>query len=126
LFDILLNLHSGVRWLVLVALVVGIVLGWLRYRAGSAWNASVQQIVVMVVDIQIAIGAVLWVFYDGWDKGAFYAVIHPVVMLGAVAVMHMSAVIARKRSDARSWLIMSGASLAALVLIVAAIPWDRL
>jgi fumarate reductase subunit D len=120
------NIHSGVRWLVLVALVFGIVFGWLRYRAGAAWSPNIQQIVVMVVDIQIAIGAVIWIFFDGWNKSTFFAIIHPLVMLGAVAVMHVAAVAARKRSETRSWLIMSEASLAALVLIVAAIPWDRL
>jgi small basic protein len=122
----LVTIHSWTRWLVLVALLAGIAVGVLRYRAGREWSPYIYQPVVMVVDIQVAIGAVIWSFYDGWNRGFFFAVLHPMTMLLALAVAHVGYAIANKRDDARSWLIAGGASLVSLALIIGAIPWDRL
>ncbi|MCP3998769.1 MAG: hypothetical protein GY722_27410 [bacterium] len=47
-------------------------------------------------------------------------------MLLALAVAHLAFVFAKKRSEVRSWLLMAGASVVSLVLIIGAIPWDRL
>ena len=122
----LVTIHSWTRWLVLAALLGGIVLGYIRFRAKADWSPHFHQVAVMVVDIQVAIGIVIWVFYDGANRGFFFAVLHPVVMLLALGAAHAGFAIARKRNEAKSWLIAGIGSLASLVLVVAAIPWDRL
>lgn len=126
MFLTLLRIHSWTRWLVLGALISGTVLGYLRYRAKADWNPYIHQVAVMVVDIQVAIGIVIWLFYDGWNRSVFFAVLHPAAMLLALAVAHAGFAIANKRAEPRSWLIMTGTSLVSLALIVAAIPWERL
>lgn len=122
----LVTIHSWTRWLVLIVLIAGIAIGFMRYRRRTDWSPHYYQLMVMVVDIQVAIGAVIWLFYDGWKRGFFYSVLHPVSMLLALAVAHVAFVFAKKRNEVRSWLIMAGASVISLVLIVGAIPWDRL
>ncbi len=122
--ETLVTVHSWIRWLVLLALVGGVVLALLRRN--SEWNPSVFQLAVMVVDIQVTIGLVIWFFYDGWKRDFFYKVIHPGFMILALAIAHMGFAIAKKRKDARSWLIVAGSFAVSLVLIIAAIPWDRL
>jgi hypothetical protein len=124
--ETLVTIHSWVRWLVLTGLITGAVFGFMRYRATAVWKPYVLQAEVMIVDIQAAIGASIWIFFDGWRRGSFFAVLHPGMMLTALATLHIASVVAARRADNRSWLIMLGSSLAALVLIVAAIPWDRL
>lgn len=122
----LVTIHSWTRWLVLVALVVGIVIGLRRFRGKRDWSPHYYQLMVMVVDIQVAIGAVIWLFYDGWKRGFFFGVLHPVSMLLALGVAHVGFEMAKRRDDVRSWLIVTLAATASLVLIITAIPWDRL
>ena len=122
----LVTIHSWTRWVVLAALIAGVVVGLLRYRARVEWNPSFYQLMVMVVDIQVAIGAVLWIFYDGWNRNFFFSVLHPVAMLLALGVAHAGFTIAKKRAELRSWLLMAIASAASLVFVIGAIPWDRL
>ncbi len=122
----LVTIHSWTRWLVLAALVGGLVIGLLRYRSRSEWSPHYYQLMVMVIDIQVTIGIAIWLFYDGWNRGFFYAVLHPVAMILALAIAHVGFVVAKRRSDIRSWLLMTVTAVASLTLVVAAIPWNRL
>ena len=122
----LVTIHSWTRWLVLAALLGGLVFGFIRSRNRAEWSPHYYQLMVMVIDIQVAIGVVIWVFYDGWRRGFFYSVLHPVTMLVALGVAHAGFVIAKRRAESRSWLVMTGTSVVSLALVVAAIPWDRL
>ncbi len=64
----LVTVHSWVRWLVLLALVSGVVVSLLRYRSGAKWSESVFQLGVMTVDIQVVIGIVIWIESKGWNQ----------------------------------------------------------
>ncbi|MDJ0664439.1 MAG: hypothetical protein QNJ75_07750 [Acidimicrobiia bacterium] len=122
----LVTIHSWTRWLVLAALLGAIVLGSLRFRDEADWSPHFHQVAVMVIDVQVAIGAVIWLFYDGAKRGFFYAVLHPVAMLLALGVAHAGFGIAKRRNEPKSWLIATISYFVALLLIIAAIPWDRL
>jgi len=124
--ETLVTVHSWTRWLVLLGLVAGIVFGLVRYLSKTEWNPSFFQLAVMVVDIQVAIGIVIWIFDNGWSETFFFKVLHPVFMLLALGIAHMGFAIAKKRNEVRSWLIVAGSFLVSLVLIMGAIPWDRL
>ena len=124
--DTLVTVHSWVRWLVLAALLAGATIGIYRSRARSDFEPSVFQIAAMTVDIQVAIGIIIWIFDDGWSETFFFKVLHPAFMLLALAVAHMGLALAKRRNDARSNLLAGASSLVALVLIVMGIPWDRL
>lgn len=124
--DTLVTVHSWVRWLVLIALVGGAVVGLYRFRSKEKWAADIYQIGVMTVDIQVAIGLVIWIERKGWNYTFFFGVLHPTSMLLALVVAHLGLVMAKKRSDNRSYLVASGSFIVALVLIIGAIPWDRL
>ena len=126
MLETLVTVHSWMRWLVLAALLGGAVLGVLRYRSKSEWNPSLFQLAVMVVDIQVTIVIVMWIFDDGWSETFFFKVLHPVFMLLALAVAHVGFAIAKKRNEVRSWLLVAGSFMISLVLIIGAIPWDRL
>jgi hypothetical protein len=81
---------------------------------------------VIVVDVQVLLGIIIWLFDSGWDQGFFFAVLHPLMMLAALGIAHMGLVRARKMNEPRSNLIVAWSFLGSLVLVIGAIPWDRL
>lgn len=112
--------------MVLLALLAGAVVGIYRARAGAAWEPGFFQIGVIALDIQVLIGIVIWIVDDAWSETFFYKVIHPGFMLVALAVAHVGLEVAKRRNDGRSNMVAGGSFILALVLITAAIPWDRL
>lgn len=122
----LVTVHSWVRWLVLVAVVLGVVTSVVRYRSNAKWRESVFQLGVMTVDIQVLIGIAIWIERKGWNYSFFFKILHPSSMLLALVVAHLGLALAKRRSDVRSYLVIGGSFTISLVLIVAAIPWDRL
>ena len=114
------------RWVVLIALLAGAAVGLYRHRMQRSWEPSLFQLGVMTVDIQVTIGIVIWIVDDGWSETFFFKILHPAFMLAALAVAHIGLALARRGKDIRSNLLAGGSFLAALVLIVMGIPWDRL
>jgi hypothetical protein len=123
--ETLLDVHSVVRWLVLVAVVAAIVIALLRRSRGMTAGAGFPRVAVMVIDIQVLLGIALWLFDEGWNESFFFKVIHPLFMLLAAGVAHMAVVMGRRRPERADLTTVIGFG-AALVLMVAAIPWDRI
>ena len=122
----LVTVHSWVRWLVLFALLGGTAVALARYRSKAAWTEGIFQLGVMTIDIQVAIGVVIWIERKGWNYTFFFKVLHPGFMLLALAVAHVGLALAKRRKDTRSYALVAGSFLIALVLVVGAVPWDRL
>ncbi len=124
--DLLVDIHSFLRWIVLID--IGFAAGYGLVVAGRAeqWNAMLYSITVMVVDIQVTLDIVLYLFNEGWQQGFFIAVLHPLFMLAALAVAHIGMRRARKTDVvATSYRTVSVALVVSLVLIVLGIPWER-
>ena len=128
--DTLVTIHSLVRWLVLVALVAGIVVAFgASRRPGEAFADPIFSGVAIVVDIQVTIGIILWIFNDGWSQSVFMAYIHPIAMLAALGVAHAAIGRGRKaakRDHAGGNRIVAIGLVVALVLVIGAVPWERL
>jgi len=128
--DTLVTVHSLLRWLVLLALIGGFVVAvGASRRPGEAFANPVYSGVAMVLDLQVTIGLILWLFNNGWDQNAFMAYFHPVAMLAALGVTHMAIVrgrgVARNDHAGANRVVAIGLAIA-FVLIVSAVPWDRL
>ncbi len=128
--DTLVTVHSLLRWLVLVALIGGLVVAFAAARRpGEAFADPVFSGIAIVVDVQVTIGIILWLFNSGWDQGFFISVIHPIAMLLALGVAHMA--IARGRRTAKTNhaagnRVVAMGMLISLILVFAAIPWQRM
>lgn len=125
--DVLVTIHSVFRWVVLAALVAAVIYGIVRALRRNAWLPGSSRpfaIAAVALDIQVLIGIILWVLSQAWEANPFLAVIHPVIMLLAVGVVHVS--VRRSRANGTSpaayWIGGLGL-LGALALVVAAIPW---
>lgn len=114
----------------LVALIGGLVVAFAASRRpGEAFADPVFSGIAIVVDLQVTLGIVLWLFNSGWDQGFFIAVIHPIAMLLALGVTHMAIVRGRrtaKTNHAAGNRIVAMGMVIALVLVLAAVPWQRL
>lgn len=109
----------------LVTLVGGVAMALRAYRQERDWRDAVYSWVTVTMDLQVGIGIVLWIGNRGYDQGFFLAVIHPVFMLAALAVVHIAIRIARDRADRGAHAVIGLGLFLALGLVVAAIPWGR-
>ncbi|MFO7548147.1 MAG: hypothetical protein R6X29_04650 [Acidimicrobiia bacterium] len=128
LMEILVQIHSWLRWVVLVGLIGSIVLAFVRHGSSTAWTDGADRpysLAAVAVDIQIALGIVVWLGTQAWSGNAFFGFVHPVAMLAAVGVIHAGLGRARKATTGRPHLVVAISYLAGLILVLAGIPWFR-
>jgi len=111
----------------MVALLAVGVLGLVRSRGGAAWAEGSDRpftLATIMLDVQLALGIILWIGNSGWDQSFFIKVIHPVGMLLAAGVAHMAVVRARKGPATSAYRVAGLGLLVALVVVAATIPRD--
>lgn len=138
--DFLKHLHSGLRWVVLLLLVMAVVNAFKRWKSGESYGAKdkVLNLFSMIsVHTQLLIGLILYFAGDMGVKmfkymsdnatARFFAVEHITMMVLAIVLI----TVGRKRAQAKSkdaakhrlifiWYVI------ALIIILAAIPWPFL
>ncbi len=123
--DLLGDLHSWVRWPALAAVVGAVVIALLRHSGRESVSSSIYGVAVVALDVQVLLGILLWTFDAGWDMGTFFKAFHPLAMLLALAAAHGGVALAGKRPRHGDLITLVGFTMS-LVLVVFAIPWDRL
>jgi len=143
MYQALLHSHNGFRWLVLIMLLLSIILsifGWTTKRNWSKAENLSGLILIIVMDIQFLLGLVLYTLVSPItqmafsDFGAamknseirFYAVEHTLLMITALILAHIGR--AKSKKDMAPWKKRRDAVIfftISLILILAAIPWDR-
>ncbi len=138
-----LHLHDTLRWLVLLSIVVTLIkylTGWLGNQPWKKLDNILGIVFTSLMDLQLLIGLVLYFFLSPVTKIAlsdfgaamkdanlrFYAVEHLSMMLIAVVLVHIGRAKSKKaKTDLGKFKIASIFFLIALVLMLAAIPWDK-
>ena len=128
----LLNLHSLWRWVVLLVVTIALVraiIGWLR---GGTWTKNdriLALIAVSALDIQLLLGLAVYGGGNHWNSSTFVAYIHPVVMILAIAIAHVTNTLVRRAEPANAkFRTLAIGLFVAIFLITAAIPsasWSR-
>ena len=139
-----LHLHDVLRWLLLVSLAVTLVkylAGWFGNQPWKKTDNILGIVFTSLMDLQLLTGLVLYFFlspvtklalsdFGGAMKNAdlrFYAVEHFSMMLIAVVLVHIGRAKSKKaNTDQGKFKIATIFFLIALVLMVVAIPWNRL
>lgn len=123
--DIFVEAHSGLRWLVLIALIATVVIGFRRSASQTSPTDRWLQWVAVVFDIQVTIGVILYFLNQGWDQGGFIGIFHPLAMVAAIAVFHIGLSRGRDQGAGGGWRTVALMTLLSLILVFAGIPWQR-
>jgi uncharacterized membrane protein len=117
--DFFFNAHSGWQYVTLIA--VGASLGFSFRKTMTPMSERVYRISAVIIDIQVALGIVLWLFDEGWSLGFLQGWLHPIFGLAAVGAVHAVVSKARELDPVEANTRVRYGFLAVLVLVVAAI-----
>jgi len=141
MYEKVLLVHSILRWLAIAAVAYAFLRalrGWLGNSSRGSLDKLSERVAVIAMDVQLTVGLLLYFVWSPTthrafgDMGAamkdsemrFWAVEHVTFMLGAVALVHVGKVLARKASNDkaqhRRLVICLGIALA---LMVVGTPW---
>ena len=140
LYPTLLALHSWVRWLVLIGLVVSLFRayrGWLCRRPFTPLDNQVRIATTASVHVQLLLGVWLYIvspivryflghFHEGVhiNNVRFFGMEHVTMMVIAIAVITVGSVRARRKKTAREkFRAIAIYFTIGLVLIFVSIPW---
>ena len=134
MYDILLRAHSGMRWLVLIAIVAAIIMGFMQGKDASANRKNTTALVALILThIQVLVGLILYflspkvAFVEGMMSSAllrFFTVEHIAMMLiGAVVLTIGYAKSKKKDTWGQANKTVAIYYLIALLLFLIRIPW---
>jgi mono/diheme cytochrome c family protein len=141
---VVLALHSSARWLVLgllALLMVRAFAGWRRAREWTRTDERTHAAFVGMLDLQLALGLVLYVFLSPLsqaffdDPGAamkvselrFFGMEHALGMLVAVTIFHVARTRSKKRSEGRlRHRFVLSTALPAFAVMFVSVPWPFL
>lgn len=139
----LLHTHNLLRWFVLIAFLIVLVMafrGWFGKKDWTKTDNLMGLLLTIFVDLQLVIGLILYLFVSPFTKAAFadfgaamknadlrfYAVEHILIMIVALVLVHIGRVKSKKalisvqkHKKAAIWYGI------AFILVLAGIPWDR-
>jgi len=131
----LLHAHSGLRWLVLIFLIVAIANAFSKKKSGT-WTPKDRKLSAMtmgMVHLQFVIGLVLYFispkvsFTEGFMQNSvlrFYAVEHITMMIIAIALISIGHSKAKKATiDSKKFGAIATFYLIGLIIMLASIPW---
>jgi hypothetical protein len=139
----LLSFHNLLRWLVLAAGLIALLValsGWGGSKPAGATLRRFVLIFVIAIDIEFLLGLLLYFFASPTTRAAlsdlsaamsqreprFFAVEHTLMMFLAVAAAHIGGALSRKgRTDAAKYRGAAIAFAISLLLMLAGIPWWR-
>lgn len=140
MYSILLPLHSLVRWLVLISLMVAIGVafrGWFSKREFSRFDNSVRHWTATLAHIQLIIGVWLYLispithyFLHHFKEAVhvreirFFGMEHSLMMLTGIVIITIgSAKAKRKATDTEKFRTMAVWFSIGLLILLSSIPW---
>lgn len=117
--DFFFEAHS--IWMYLTVAAVLVAIGFSFQKEMTPTSERVYRLTTVVVDIQVALGIVLWLFDSGWSLGLMQGWIHPIVGLAALGVLHVFVGKAREADPADANKVVRIGIWLATILVVGAI-----
>ena len=143
-YAMVLTLHSLVRWVVVIAGIVAVIMayaGWFGNRRWTSSNVRVNMLFTTFLDLNVLLGIFLYFILSPLTRGAlqnmgdamkdsnvrFFTVEHWLVMIVAVVVAHIGSSRAKKAADDKSKFKQAAIFFTiAMILIFLGIPWPFL
>jgi uncharacterized membrane protein len=111
--------HQYWQYVALLAVVVSLIFSFQPRMTETAERT--YRLTAVAVDIQVALGIVLWLAASGWSLGFLQGWLHPIIGLAALGVLHAFVGRARKAHPEVAQRTFRTGIIIALVLVVAAI-----
>ncbi len=123
--ETLVTIHSIWRWLVLVGLIAALVYGLSRRSDAPPLDKSTGRpftFALIILDIQVLIGLLVWIAGSGWELNVFLAWIHPVGMILALGLGHALVGRAVRSGGTRGYRTAAFGIVGALIIVGGLIP----
>ncbi|HBH49125.1 MAG TPA: cytochrome B [Bacteroidales bacterium] len=134
--NILISAHSGLRWIVLLLMVITVIRYFIKWRKRATFfkgDKTLFTINLSVLHIQLLTGIVLYFLSDRVqfvsslmeNRGfRFFTIEHAVMMIIAVVLVTIASAKIKRTSDSlKKFSIGFWYTFFALLIILAAIPW---
>jgi heme A synthase len=118
--EFLVTAHAWWQYPVLLAVVVSLFFAF-RSSMMDSTAETVYRVTAVVVDIQVALGIVIWLANAGWAQGFMQGWLHPILGLAALGVLHAFIGRARKGHPEVANRTVRIGLVVAIVLVVGAI-----
>lgn len=139
MYDFMLNLHSYLRWAVVIIGVVAVLMAWAGVFSRARWTPQqllTGRLATIAFDTQALVGVLLYAWLSPIttsafrDMGAamkdagirFYVAEHSLVMIVAAVLIHIGAVRARKQDSPLQAAIFYTLAMAGVLALT---PWGR-
>lgn len=116
--DTLFEIHRGLGYLTFVVVLVASVMAFNRAKNGQEFSDGVPKLAVILIDIQLLIGVIFYVIDEQWEREPVVAIVHPALMLLAVAIAHAGLARARREQMALDAHRTVGRALAVAMVLV--------
>lgn len=84
--DFFLDAHAIWQYVALAAVVVSAAFSFQKQMTPT--SERVYRLSAVAIDLQVALGIVVWLFNSGWSLGFLQGWLHPIIGLAAVSVVH--------------------------------------
>ncbi len=118
--DFFVSAHMWWQYVVLLAVLVSLVFAF-RTAMMDSTAETVYRVTTVIVDIQVALGIVIWLANSGWSLGFMQGWLHPILGLAALGVLHAAVGRARKGHPEVANRTVRTGLIVAIVLVVATI-----
>jgi heme A synthase len=120
--DTLFEIHRGVGYVVALVVLVSALMAFSRAKDAREFSKGPYVGAMVLVDIQVLLGLVLYGVDGYWEADAMIAYVHPLLALGALGAGHALVGRARKQQMAVEAHRTAGRGLViAFVLVLAAV-----
>ncbi len=120
--NVLVETHSGLRWLLLVGLIAILVIGLAKWSKESPHPPALVTVTSVLLDVQVLIGIIVLIGNQRWDD-TFYGIVHPLLMLAAATLFKIGRIRSRRDQQPTQGRKLTLVTLVTLGLILGAIPW---
>ncbi|MFP3882836.1 MAG: hypothetical protein ACLFRT_07280 [Actinomycetota bacterium] len=118
--EFFISAHMWWQYVVLIAVVVSLFFAF-RNAMMDSTAETVYRVTAVTVDIQVALGLVIWLAESGWSLDFMQGWLHPILGLAALGVLHAFVGKARKGHPEMANRTVRIGLIIAIVLVVAAI-----
>lgn len=118
--ETLLTIHRWYGYVLFLLVLLVAAMAFNRGRNAQEFSATPFSVTMVLIDIQVLLGAVYYVAQQAWEAGPMVAYVHPALMVAALGVGHAGLGRARREQMVQDAHRKVGRAMVLVVLLVGA------